>query len=197
MPDMSLEAIISRRRSLREFREDRVSLELLLRLLWSAQGITGAEGQRAAPSAHALYPLRLLVSAGNIEGLEPSLHAYHSEEDALRLRTQGDLRDALQEAALEEQPWLSQAAAVITICADFATANRAFAEQPPTGTRGNRYVYIEAGAAAQNLQLMATAEGLGCVLIAGFEDEATAAALKLPAPLAPVLHLCIGWPVKA
>ena len=69
-----------------------------------------------------------------------------------------------------------------------------FSEQPPLGTRGLRYAYIEAGATSQNIHLQATAEGLGCVLVAGFKDEATADVLELEAPTAPVLHMCFGWP---
>ena len=105
-----------------------------------------------------------------------------------------DLRRELQSAALEEQPWIGGAAGIITICADFVAASHAFAKQPPLGTRGLRYLYIEAGAAAQNVQLQAASEGLACVLVAGFRDEATAQILGLEAPIAPVLHLCFGWP---
>ena len=60
-----------------------------------------------------------------------------------------------------------------------------------------RYAWIEAGAAAQNIQLQATAEGLGSVLVAGFRDEATAAALALETPIMPLIHLCFGWPAMA
>jgi nitroreductase len=56
---------------------------------------------------------------------------------------------------------------------------------------------MEAGAAAQNVLLQATAEGLGCVLIAGIDDEATAKALGLEPPMVPLLHLCFGWPATA
>lgn len=55
-------------------------------------------------------------------------------------------------------------------------------------------MHTEAGAAAQTISLQAVAEGLGCVLVAGFKDEATAGVLNLEPPLAPVLHMCFGWP---
>lgn len=106
----------------------------------------------------------------------------------------GEFRDALETAALEDQPWIGVAPVITAVCADFRTPMEAFADQPPAGERGSRYVYIEAGAAAQNVQLQAAAEGLGCVLVAGFDDESTTKVLKLRPPIEPVLYLCIGWP---
>ncbi len=196
MPSKDLEEIIACRRSQRSFDKRQIGRALLERLLWSAQGITNDEGKRSAPSAHALYPLRLRVVAANVEALESGIYAVAGDGIGLTPLVQRDVRPALQAAALEDQPWIGSAAAIVTICADFAQACEAFANQPPYGTRGVRYLYIEAGAAAQNLQLMASAEGLGCVLVAGFADEATSSALELSPPVAPILHLCLGWPAQ-
>jgi nitroreductase len=88
------------------------------------------------------------------------------------------------------------AACVIIICADMVTPSQAFVDQKPFGSRGARYVYLEAGAAAQNLQLQAVAEGLGSVWVGGFNDEATADVLGLRAPLAPIIQLCVGYPAS-
>ena len=197
MSSRNLEEIISRRRSHRDFNDRQITFPLLRRLLWASHGVTSEDGKRATPSAHALYPLSLRVIAAKIEGLETGLHAVSRDCTRLTHLVRRNIRLELQAAALEDQPWIASAAAIITICADFAAACEAFADQPPYGMRGTRYVHIEAGAAAQNLQLMATAEGLGCVLVAGFADEATAGVLELSAPVAPVLHLCLGWPTPA
>ncbi|MFB9869171.1 nitroreductase family protein [Vreelandella sulfidaeris] len=64
----------------------------------------------------------------------------------------------------------------------------------PYGARGARYVYLEAGAAAQNLQLQAVAQGLGSVWVGGFDDEATGHILGLKVPLTPIILLCVGHP---
>ncbi len=194
MDDITLQQALSRRRTCRTFADESVPLAAVQRLLWAAQGRTDESGKRTAPSAHALCPLRLFVVAGNIEGLEGGLHAVGPEDLALASMQSADLRPLLQNAALEEQSWIGEAAGIVTLCADFIAPAAAFAEQPPYGLRGQRYIYIEAGAAAQNLQLQAVAEGLSCVLVAGFRDEATAEILRLEAPLAPILHLCFGWP---
>ena len=70
----------------------------------------------------------------------------------------------------------------------------AFAEQPPDGRRGLRYVYLEAGALLQNICLQATALGLGTVFVGGFDDAKTASVLNLPSPFEPVGMICVGWP---
>jgi SagB-type dehydrogenase family enzyme len=191
--DSSLHDALAARRSLREFTGRAVPLETLQRLVWAAQGMTGDEGRRTAPSAHALYPLGLRLVAGEVEGLDAGLYEMTPEE-APRLLKAGDHRPALQAAALEEQPWVGKAAAILAFYADMEAVTRHFAVQPPPGARGARYAYIEAGAAAQNALLQATVEGLGGVLIAGFEDGATAQALGLAPPFAPLLYLCLGWP---
>ncbi len=194
--DLPLHDALAARRSVRDFSEKPVPLESLKRLAWAAQGVTGDAGKRTAPSAHALHPLRLRLVAGNVEGLAPGLYDLGGNQPAPKLVKTGDPRPALQAAALEEQPWVGKAAALLAIYADLDEVTRHFAEQPPLGERGARYLYIEAGAAAQNTLLQATAEGLGGVLVAGFQDAATAQVLGLEAPLAPLLYLCLGWPAQ-
>lgn len=194
MDTISLERALSLRRTRRDFEDRAVPLESVQRLLWAAQGITDDSGRRTAPSAHALHPLRLLLVAGGITDLDPGVYSVGKDARSLTPVIEHDVRSELESVALEDQPWIGQAAGIISICADFVAPCQAFSDQPPFGARGSRYVYIEAGAAAQNTQLMAVAMGLGCVLVAGFRDEATAEVLGLEAPVAPVLHLCFGWP---
>lgn len=194
MDDIPLNQAMSRRRTCRDFEAREIPSSSLQRLLWAAQGITDESGNRTIPSAHALHPLRLLVVAGHIEDLQAGVYSVDKDVQRLTLTVQRDVRPELQNAALEDQPWIGAAAGIISICADFIAPSNVFADQPPFGTRGSRYVYVEAGAAAQNVQLQAVAEGIGCVLVAGFKDEATAEALGVTAPIAPVLHLCLGWP---
>ena len=60
----SIESALRRRRSVREFRQEALTLAEVSQLLWSAQGITDPEGKRTAPSAGALYPLEVFLVAG-------------------------------------------------------------------------------------------------------------------------------------
>ena len=167
---------------------------MLHKLLWAAQGITDETGKRTVPSAHALHPLRLYVTAGHVTNLTVGVYRASGDTLGLTPHIDQDVRARLREAALDDQPWIAQAPLIITLCADMVAASAAFADQPPYGTRGRRYAYIEAGAAAQNVQLRAGAEGLASVLVAGFRDEATAAILSLPTASEPLIHMCIGWP---
>ena len=192
MSEISLSKAISGRRSCRAFDDQAVSSTALHNMLWAAQGQTDENGNRTAPSAHALYPLRLLVTIGNVEGKAGGVYMANADAKGLTQIMDHDVRGELERAALDDQPWIGRAAGIITICADLASPTRAFADQPPFGARGLRYVYIEAGAAAQNVHLQAVSEGLGCVLVAGFRDEETADVLNIKAPIAPILHLCFG-----
>jgi SagB-type dehydrogenase family enzyme len=62
------------------------------------------------------------------------------------------------------------------------------------GERGRRYVYMEAGHAAQNLLLQATALGLGAVPIGAFHDEQIEKLMKLPAGQLALYLVPIGQP---
>ncbi len=190
---MQLKDVLTGRRSIRAFDIQPVSMDALERLVWAAQGVTDDAGNRCAPSAHAMHPLRLLIAAGEIEGLATGLYTVDPKTATLQSIHSRDIRPALKAAAVDDQTWITDAPLIITICADMVTASQNFADQQPYGTRGPRYVFIEAGAAAQNTMLQAVAEGLGSVLVAGFRDEATADALGLKSPLAPILHICIGF----
>ena len=190
----SLESCLRKRRSVRAFSHCSVPEERLKDLLWAAQGGTGPEGRRTAPSAHVLMPLELRVVVSRIEAMTTGLYRVDMASLELQLLTEGDFTGELEKAALENQPWISQAAAIVAICADFSGPKRAFADQPPRGRRGSRYVCLEAGAAMQNILLAAAGAGLGAVPIAGFNDQATAAVLQLVGELKPIIYVCVGWP---
>ena len=197
MTGTTLAQAMAARRTQREFSQQAVALPVVQRLLWAAYGVSEDSGKRTSPSAHALHPLRLYACTGRVEGAEPGVYAIAPDTREMNLHIDRDVRADLERAALDDQPWIGKAAGIITICADMVAATSAFADQPPYGTRGQRYVHIEAGTAAQNIYLQAAAEGLACVLVAGFQDEATAGVLNLAAPIAPVLHMCFGWPDTA
>lgn len=192
MTDLSLTEALTKRRSRRDFDESSIPLSTLKQMIWAAQGKTGEAGGKTVPSAHALYPLRLFVFAAFVDGLKPGFYAVDVEDGRLELLHNHDIRVDLQNASVDDQSWIGEAACIISVCGDFAAACRAFADQQPFGQRGTRYVYIEAGAATQNVLLQAASDNLGAVIVAGFEDEATSKILDLSSPLAPILHICIG-----
>ncbi len=196
MSEITLSQVFSQRRTVRNYSDASIPLQVLKKLLWAGQGITGPDGKRTAPSAHAIHPLRLYLGVNRVVGLEKGLYEVDPSDHGLKQVSDSDLRSALTKAAIDNPQWIMDAACVIIICADMVTPSQAFVDQKPFGSRGARYVYLEAGAAAQNLQLQAVAEGLGSVWVGGFNDEATADVLGLRAPLAPIIQLCVGYPAS-
>jgi len=189
---VTVEEALRARRSFREYSVKSISLEELSQLLWAAQGVTREDGKKAAPSAGGQYPLQVYVVAGAISELSIGLYRYDGGIHSLQFITGDDLREALCEAALEGQPWVGTAASMIVVTANFDTARDHFRAQPPLGERGDRYVYIETGAVAENVHLQATGLGIGCVLVAGFDDKKVKGALNLPQELEPTALLCMG-----
>ena len=64
--DTSIEEALLERRSIRQYKDDPLTLAEVSQLLWSAQGITGLWGGRTAPSAGVTYPLEVYVVVGNV-----------------------------------------------------------------------------------------------------------------------------------
>lgn len=120
---MTLEEVMRARRTVRKYSDKAVTLEEISQLLWAAQCITGESGERAVPSAGAEYPLHIYVVAGNVSDLVAGLYAYAPQEHLVNSVSFGDLRPLLYEAALDEQPWVREAAAVVVVAADYVALN--------------------------------------------------------------------------
>lgn len=185
----SVEEALFSRRSVRTYTKEPITQDDLSRLLWAAQGVTsGAEGVdelRTAPSAGALYPLEVYVVAGNVEGVPDGVYHYLPREHALQKVCDGDLRGNLSECALH-QSQITDAAIDIVFTAAFERTTAKY------GDRGVRYVYMEAGHAAQNVYLQAEALDLGVCAIGAFHDANVAELLALPEGEVPIYILSIG-----
>lgn len=166
----TLGSLLIRRRSTRGFGPRPLTVAQITAMVWAAQGQT-ADGHRSCPSAHALYPLTLTVVAGNVAGLSAGVYRYRPEGHALIPAADGDHREPVADSTLADRDWLPYAAALLLLSGDMEGATRHFADQPPHGERGRRYVWLEAGHASQNIYLQATEAGLGAVLVAGFDDD--------------------------
>lgn len=155
--------LLAKRRSVREYGQEPVSLQEVGLLLWAAQGITHAGGKRTAPSAGALFPLDLLLVASRVDGLAPGVYAYRIHEQQLTPRLPGDCSGTLAAAALEQYA-VAHAAATIVILGNYERTARKY------GERAERYVAMEAGHVAQNILLQATELDLGAVPVGAFDD---------------------------
>jgi SagB-type dehydrogenase family enzyme len=192
MNSMSIEAAILGRETRREYLNFPLSLQKLSMLLFAAQGFRGNESKLVTPSAHEQYPLSIYVVAENVESVGTGLYKYHNKEHSLAEIKKGKFASVLERTALGDQPWVGNAAAIVVLAGDIQSMNHHFSEQPPIGTRGERYSYIEVGAASQNIQLQGTALGVGMVLVGGFNNGAVQEALDLPLNIEPCALICMG-----
>ncbi len=183
--EVSLEDCLLKRRSVRNYDNMALSLTDVSQLLWAAQGITAEGYLRTAPSAGALYPLELYLMAGNVEDLAPGAYHYNPTRHDLALVKAGDHRRELARAALG-QDCVANSAAIILFAAVYPRTSAKY------GQRATRYVHIEAGHAAQNVFLEATALGLGTVTVGAFEDEQVKRVGALPEHHDPIYMMAAG-----
>ena len=183
--DVSLEEAIRDRRSVRAYKSGPLTLNEVAQLLWSAQGITGRDGFRAAPSGGATYPLETYVTVGDVVGLEPGLYHYETDQHSLSLVKQGELRAELSAASLE-QPCVRDAAIVVVLSAVYDRTTERY------GERGRMYVHMDVGHAAENLLLQASALGLGSVPVGAFRTRTIAQLLGMPENEVPLYLLPVG-----
>ncbi|AFK21824.1 putative NADH oxidase (noxc) [Pyrococcus sp. ST04] len=166
--EMSVEEAIAKRRSIRRYRNEPLTLEELSQLLWAAQGITEPRRKfRAAPSAGATYPFEIYVVVGKVSGLKPGIYHYDPFTHSITLVKEGDYRRALQKAALN-QAWVGNAAIDIVLVAYYERTTKYY------GERGKMYVHMEAGHIGQNIYLQATALNLGTVAVGAFYEDRVA-----------------------
>ena len=184
---VSIEKVLCTRRSVREFANKPLKLAEIAQLAWAAQGVTGAEANRTAPSAGGLYALELYVIAANVTGLPAGIYRYEILTHQVVSLTEGDLRSRLSRSALE-QTTISQAPAIFAISAVYERITKKY------GERGIRYTHMEAGHAAQNLLLQAVALGLGAVLVGAFDDAKVKRVLGLGKPEVPLYLIPVGKP---
>jgi SagB-type dehydrogenase family enzyme len=183
---MSLEQALLLRRSVRAFAAAPVTLAEAAQLLWAAQGITDrGRGYRAAPSAGALYPLVVYVVAERVTGLSSGVYRYVPEAHALARVSATSAQQDLYRAALSQSA-VGEAPAALVFSAVFERTTRKY------GARGRQYVFLEAGHAAQNVYLQATALGLGTVVIGAFDDDAVRRAVGMASQEQPVYVIPFG-----
>jgi SagB-type dehydrogenase family enzyme len=173
------------RRSVRDYTGEPLTRAELAQLLWAAQGTTGPGGLRTAPSAGALYPLEIYVVVGDVARLPSGTYKYDPDRHALEPVADGDRRPALSAAALG-QPCVEAGAVVIAFAADYRITTAKY------GSRGVRYVLMEAGHAAQNVYLQAAALGLGTVVVGAFDDREVHKILSMGSSEDPLCLMPVG-----
>ena len=185
--DTSLEESLYQRRSVRDYRDEPLTLAQAAQILWAAQGKTADWGGRTAPSAGGLYPLDIYLVAGNVGMLAPAIYRYDPQAHALIKVKDGDMRAQLSTAALGQSA-VKAAPVDLVVTAVYARVTEKY------GQRGERYTLLEAGHAAQNICLQLTALGLGGVTIGAFDDGQVANVMGLSGNQTPLYIIPAGRP---
>ena len=174
LPNVSQEAtmgfaeVLRRRKSIRAFSNQPLSLDDLGFLLWASTGIQRVEQGyefRTAPSAGALYPIETYIVANNIEDVDSGIYHYNIKNHFLEEIKTGNFGDAIAHAALGQQ--ICATASVVFIWTAIFERSKWKYNQ-----RAYRYIYLDAGHIAENLALAAVSITCGsCQVGAFFDDE--------------------------
>jgi SagB-type dehydrogenase family enzyme len=179
---VSLETAISTRRSTRQFADTPLNFAQIGQLAWAGQGITDKkQGLRVVPSAGASYPIELYLVTP--EGL----FIYNPQGHSLKQISSLDLRKQLSAAASGQGP-------VEDAACDIVIAGAARKVAVKYGNKAQKFMLLEAGHVAENIQLQAVSLGLASLPVGDFETRNVARACELPAELEPLLIVCVGHP---
>jgi SagB-type dehydrogenase family enzyme len=195
--------VLGHRRSVRDYTGDTIPFDQLATVVRAAAAITAVgevdlvEGGRRSiafrttPSPGGLYPLELWLLPLRVEGLGKAVWRFDPRSDALV--SEGD--DAAVTAAVaafaipEEVIALNRAALVLLL------VGRPWKVLRKYGDRGIRYLFVEAGALAENVHLACGALGLGSVDCASVHDNELHAALGFDGEFRMLVHtVVIGVP---
>jgi SagB-type dehydrogenase family enzyme len=166
----SVQDAIVRRVSVRNFSSKPVAFDDMAALLHYSYGVNrpkgahkGARSFRNIPSGGGLCPLDIYFYAHAVEQLEHGVYHYDPIGNCLRMILEGDFSHIWSGVLV--QPEFGEAGMVMFIAAQFERSLFKYQD------RGYRFVLLEAGHLAQNLNLVATSLGLGCCVIGGYFDR--------------------------
>ena len=202
---MTVEKSLEERRSIRSFGKDGLTLNEVSQLLWAAQGVTDDKGHRTAPSAMARYPLQVYLLADNVTGLPTGVYHYSPEGHNLTIMAEGNV-DEYYNATAGFEAWIKTAPAIFVITGNISGMNQMPGLRPGNRTSENnrtsgnqmprqdisQWVYIDAGAAAENLLLEVVSLDLASTYTAGFSANKTEELLGLPSGEVPIGVLPVG-----
>lgn len=170
IPSRDFYTVMENRRTWRRYTDAEISLNELAYLLWCSQGVKRVTSRpvtmRMVPSGGARHPFETYIVASRVTGLEPGLYRYLAINHSLQ-----QLAAGTQYAAEISEACLSQAH--IRDCpVSFWWGAIPERSTWRYGTRGYRYMLLDAGHICQNLYLAAESIDCGICAIGAFDDEA-------------------------
>jgi len=169
--------LLGRRRSVRRFSDDPLTLTELAFLLWGTQGVVRREGDvstfRTVPSAGARHAFETYLYCRRVERLEEGIYRYLPLAHSLVLEyAEPRLADRVSSACLGQR-FVGQGAAV------FFWSVLPERMEWRYGAAAHRVLPMDAGHVCQNLYLCAEAIGAGACAVAAYDQEAVDLLLRL------------------
>ncbi len=183
--DVSIEEALLKRRSIRTYTGEALTLQEVSQLLWAAQGITNIKGFRTTPSAAATYTLETYLIVGDVEDLSEGVYRYKPAGHKLVQVLDGDYRPQLTRESIG-QYFVEGGAIYILFTGVYSRITRL------AGDEGKKYVHMEAGHAAQNVYLQVISLGLGTVVNGGINGDRIREILKIPESETPLYFMPVG-----
>jgi len=182
-------AITAARRSRRRYADSPMEHRKLFQIIWASQGITGRRGERAVPSAGALYPVQTYLTVHNVEGLDAGLYRWDALDARLVLldRDKG-IAEKVAAAGLG-QVFMAKASCCFIWSAVPERATWKYRD------RALRYFYLDAGHICQAVYMSAEALGCGACGVGAFYDDMMNAIVGADGRREFVIYACAVGPV--
>ena len=175
---LTINEALAARSSSRDFSPEMLSLEELSGVLWAAAGVNREDGHLTAPSAMALYPIRVYAF------LPEGVYRYDSKANVLNRVVEGDRREltAMQDFAYT-------APLNLVYVADYSV----YADRNQPVDRIHFWCAADAGGYTENVNLYAAGNGLKAITRGSFKEEALLELLGLdPAQYGVILAQTVG-----
>ncbi|MFX0173173.1 MAG: SagB/ThcOx family dehydrogenase [Candidatus Hodarchaeota archaeon] len=176
--EISVEEAILRRKSVRDYQTGTIPLSVVLDLLRDSTQILHISGNKSQ--------IDFYIVAGAIENLTQGLYHYLLENHSLIQLIQGELRNSLKKATLNQQ-WVESAQLDVIISLNDTWVSQ---QSDPTFFRRLKMHYI--GMLAQNIYLKCASLNLGTVVVGAFYETEVIKALDTPSSLTPIYIMPIG-----
>lgn len=169
LPLQDLLALIEKRRTIRQYKEEPLALEELSFLLWASQGVERVSRRpvtmRTVPSAGARHAFETYLLVNRINGLQPGFYRFAAIDHALvEVSLDPEWNPRLTHACLDQNQVATSAVTFFWV----AVLERMYWRY---NERSYRYLHLDAGHVCQNLYFAAEALNCGVCAIAAFDDE--------------------------
>lgn len=161
---------LKRRRSVRKYHKEALTMDELSFLLWATQGVQRVFGNqfstfRPVPSGGARHPFETYLLVNQVEGLETGVYRYLAlSHELLLLFTTANLTEHLRRIS-SRQPFAAESAVV------FVWSCLPYRGEWRYHTAAHKCMLIDAGHLCQNLYLASTAIGCGTCALGEYDQQ--------------------------